>query len=121
MKTEFDTFLEERLVRYCEVDTQSDERSASFPSTAIQLDLSRILAAELTAIGAADVQITDYGTVLATIPATVDGAIPTIGLVAHMDTAPAFNAVGVKPVVHRGYHGGAITFADAPGLILSPD
>lgn len=114
----FDRELEERLVRYAAIDTQSDERSPSAPSTAIQLNLSRLLAAELEAIGASDVRVTDYGAVLATVPATAAG--PTIGLLAHVDTAPQFNATGVKPVVHRGYNGGDITFADAPGLLLSP-
>jgi tripeptide aminopeptidase len=120
MRSEFDPALERRLVRYAAVDTQSDERSTTSPSTAIQLNLSRMLADELTTIGAADVRITDYGVVLATIPATVDAA-PVIGFLAHVDTAPAFPATGVKPVVHRGYNGGAITFADAPGLTLSPE
>ncbi len=121
MKTEFDRELEERLVRYAAVDTQSDENSTTSPSTAIQLNLSRMLAAELTEIGAADVMVTDYGAVLATIPATVTGAAPVIGLLAHVDTAPQYHAVGVKPVVHRGYNGGAISFADAPQLVLSPE
>lgn len=121
MRSAFDRELEDRLVRYAAVDTQSDESSDSAPSTAIQLDLLRLLAAELTDIGADEVRITDYGAVLATLPATVAGPAPTIGLLAHVDTAPAFHATGVKPVVHRGYNGGAITFADAPGLILSPD
>ncbi len=115
----FDRELEERLVRYARVDTQSDEKSATGPSTAIQLDLARMLAEELTAIGASDVRITDYGAVLATVPATAKG--PVIGLLAHMDTAPQFHATGVKPVVHRGYNGGDITFADAPELRLSPE
>lgn len=113
-----DRELEDRLVRYTSIDTQSDERSETAPSTAIQLTLSRLLAEELTAIGAADVRITDYGAVLATVPATAEG--PVIGLLAHVDTAPQFNATGVKPVVHRGYNGGDITFVDAPGLVLSP-
>ncbi len=119
MRTEFDTELETRLVRYAAVDTQSDEKAASSPSTAIQLNLSRMLAAELEGIGATDVRITDYGAVLATVPATVEGK-PVMGFLAHVDTAPQFNATGVKPVVHRGYNGGDITFADAPGLVLSP-
>ena len=116
---EFDRELEQRLVRYAAVDTQSDENAPTSPSTAIQLDLSRMLAAELAEIGAAEVWITDYGAVLATIPATAPG--PVIGLLAHVDTAPAFAAQEVKPVVHRGYNGGAITFADAPDLLLSPE
>lgn len=121
MRSEFDRELEDRLVRYASIDTQSDERAAASPSTAIQLDLSRLLVAELTTIGAAEVRLTDYGAVLATIPGTAPGAAPVIGLLAHVDTAPQFHATGVKPVVHRGYNGGAITFADAPALVLSPE
>lgn len=117
--TQFDSALEARLTRYAAVDTQSDAESPASPSTAIQLDLARILAEELTAIGAADVTITDYGAVLATVPGNTPGA-PKIGLLAHMDTAPAYNATGVKPRVIRGYNGGEITFPDAPGLVLSP-
>ncbi|WP_149140429.1 peptidase T [Gemmobacter caeruleus] len=119
MRSAFDTELETRLIRYAAVDSQSDEDSPTQPSTAIQLDLARMLEAELHEIGAADVRITDYGVVLATIPATATG--PAIGFLAHMDTAPAYHATGVKPVVHRGYNGGDITFADAPGLVLSPE
>lgn len=111
--------LETRLTRYCAIDSQSDEDSASLPSTAIQLDMARLLVGELTAMGAADVRLTDYGTVLATIPATADG--PTIGLLAHVDTAPQFNATGVKPRVIRRYNGGAITYPDNPALTLSPE
>lgn len=118
--TDFDRELEERLVRYAAVDTQSNERAPGAPSTAIQLNLSRMLVAELAEIGAADVQLTDYGVVLATIPATVEGA-PVVGFLAHVDTAPQFHAAGVRPVVHRGYNGGPIAFADAPGLTLSPE
>jgi tripeptide aminopeptidase len=120
VKTEFDTELEQRLMRYAAIDSQSDENSASAPSTAIQLDLLRLLVDELTEIGAADVTLTDYGVVLATIPATTTRKVPTVGFLAHVDTAPQFNATGVKPVVHRGYNGGDITFADAPDLRLSP-
>lgn len=120
MRTEFDRELEERLVRYAAIDTQSDEESSSAPSTSIQLELQQLLAAELTEMGAAEVRLTDYGAVLATIPATVEGA-PVIGLLAHVDTAPQFHAAGVKPVVHRNYNGGTITFIDAPGLSLTPE
>ena len=115
----FDQELEERLVRYAAIDSQSDETSTSSPSSKIQLDMLRLLEAELVEIGAKNVRLTDYGVVLATIPGTVDG--PTIGLLAHVDTAPQFNATGVKPRVIRGYNGGDITFPDAAGLVLSPE
>jgi tripeptide aminopeptidase len=120
MRSEFDDELEQRLVRYCAVDTQSDADSPAQPSTAIQLDLSRMLVAELEEMGARDVTLTDYGVVLATIPGNVEG-VPVMGWCAHVDTAPQYNATGVKPVVHRGYNGGDITFADAPELRLSPE
>ncbi|ETD82532.1 peptidase T [Rhodobacter capsulatus] len=116
--TEFCPRLEERLCRYAAVDTQSDEESPSSPSTAIQLNLARMLAEELTRIGAAEVTVTDYGAVLATVPATAEG--PVIGMLAHMDTAPAYHAASVKPRVIRGYNGGEITYPDAPGLVNSP-
>jgi tripeptide aminopeptidase len=119
--TDFAAELEERLVRYCAIDTQSDETSSTTPSTEIQLSLSRLLVSELREIGAAEVELTDYGVVLATIPATTGAAAPTIGFLAHVDTAPAFNATGVKPRVIRDYNGGPITFPDNPDLVLSPE
>ena len=120
MTQDFDRELEERLIRYAAIDTQADETSATSPSTAIQFDLLRLLVEELTAIGATDVKLTGYGAVLATIPATVSAKVPVIGWLAHVDTAPAYAASGVKPVVHRTYDGGEIRFADAPDLVLSP-
>ena len=115
---DFTAELQDRLVRYCAIDSQSDADSPSSPSTAIQFDMQRVLLAELQAMGAQDAVLTDYGTVLATIPGTVEG--PAVGFLAHVDTAPQFNATGVKPRVIRGYSGGDITFPDAPGLVLSP-
>ena len=111
--------LEARLIRYCATDTQSDPDSPSQPSTAIQLDLARMLADELTEIGAHDVRITEYGAVLATLPGNASG--PVIGFLAHMDTAPQFNATGVKPRVVRAYDGGVIRYPDNPDLVLSPE
>ncbi len=119
MRTEFDRELEARLVRYAGIDTQSDEEGTGSPSTPIQLVLQRLLVEELGEIGAHDVRLTDYGAVLATIPGTAEG--PVIGLLAHVDTAPAFNATGVKPRVIRNYNGGPVTYPDAPGLMMTPE
>ena len=118
MQTKFDAELQDRLVRYTAIDSQSDENSPSSPSTAIQFDMLHLLRDELTEIGAQDVQLTEYGVVLATIPGNVEA--PTVGLVAHVDTAPQFNATGVKPRVIERYNGGDITFPDDPELVLSP-
>lgn len=119
MRTPFDTEVQERLMRYAAIDTQSDETSATQPSTPCQLDLSRLLVTELEEMGARDVRLTDYGVVLATVPGTVAG--PVIGFCAHVDTAPQFNATGVKPRLIKGYNGGDISFPDAPERRLGPD
>ena len=119
MKNRFDKELENRLVRYAAIDSQSNETSSSTPSSAIQLDMLNLLQHELTEIGAQDVQITGDSVVIATIPGTAEG--PTIGFLAHVDTAPQFNATGVKPRVIRRYNGGEITFPDDPKLVLSPE
>lgn len=113
--------IEARFLRYVQIDTQADENSPSVPSTAIQLDLLKLLADELRDMGASDVTIADYGCLFATIPATVDFAVPTIAFMAHVDTAPAFNATGVKPIVHRRYNGEPIILPDDPTQVLSPD
>jgi tripeptide aminopeptidase len=116
--TDFHAELTDRLIRYAAIDSQSNEDAPAQPSTAIQLDILRLLEKELTEIGATEVLLTDYGTVLATIPGTAPG--PTIGLLAHVDTAPQFNATGVKPRLIKGYNGGDISFPDTPNLTLSP-
>jgi tripeptide aminopeptidase len=117
----FDRELEERFLRYVRVDTQSDEASTTTPSTHRQYDLLRPLADELRGMGAQDVALTDYGSVLATIPATVEGPAPTVAFLAHVDTAPAFSGRGVGPIVHRSYAGGEIRLPDGPGAVLSPE
>lgn len=115
---QFAAELEDRLLRYTAIDSQSKAASPSIPSSEIQFDMLNLLVRELTEIGASDVTLTDYGTVLATVPGTVPG--PTIVLLAHVDTTEQFNATGVKPRVVRDYQGGEITFPDNPELILSP-
>lgn len=119
MTADFDSELEQRLVRYCAIDSQSNADSGTSPSTEIQFDMLRLLETELTGIGAQDVRITDYGTLIATVPGNVADA-PTVALLAHVDTAPAYNATGVKPRVHRAWNGGPIQYPDAPDLVLDP-
>jgi tripeptide aminopeptidase len=113
--------LETRFLRYVQIDTQSDESSPTAPSTAKQLDLLRLLEAELNELGAADVRLTDYGCVLATIPATTAARTPTVAFLAHVDTAPQFSGTGVKPLVHRNYDGSPIVLPDDPSQVLSPE
>lgn len=116
--SQFHEELKTRLVRYCAIDSQSDMDRPGAPSTECQHDMLDLMVSELTEMGAQDVTKTPYGTVIATIPGTAPG--PTIGFLAHVDTAPQFNATGVKPRVIEGYNGGVITYPDDPDLVLDP-
>jgi tripeptide aminopeptidase len=101
--------LLDRFQRYVRVDSQSRRNAdGSTPSTPGQLDLSRMLVEELKAIGVEDATLDDNGYVMATLPATVDGEPPVVGLIAHVDTSPDAPGTGVEPIVHRGYAGGPI-------------
>jgi tripeptide aminopeptidase len=113
--------LEERFLRYVKVDTQADESSPTHPSTEIQLDLQRMLLDELTDLGASDVRLTAYGAVIATIPATVEGDIPTVAFLAHVDTSPAYPASNVRPIAHRNYQGGDIVLSEDPPVVILAD
>ncbi len=120
MKSRFEDELLQRLNAYVRIDTQSDASSPTSPSTANQYDLLNLLVGELNEIGVPDARLTDYGAVLATIPATAETDAPTIALLAHVDTAPQYSGTGVKPIVHRNYQGGDIVLPDDPKMVLSP-
>ena len=109
----------DRFLRYVQYDTQSDERSETYPSTAKQLVLLRDLAEELRALGVADAAVDEHGYVMATIPATdARRGVPTIGFIAHVDTSPEMNGAGVKPIVHGAYDGRDLLLPDDPDAVL---
>ena len=120
MEQKFLQELEERFLRYAQIDTQSAENLSETPSTAKQLDLLRLLESELESLKAEDVVLTDYGCVLATVPATVEGGdVPPVAFLAHVDTAPDFSGTSVRPIVHRNYAGGPIALPDDPDQVLT--
>ncbi len=98
--------LLDRFERYVRVGTQARRDRERSPSTPGQLELARMLTAELQAIGLDDVHLDENGYVTATLPGVA--AAPTIGLIAHVDTSPDAPADGVEPIVHHGYDGGVI-------------
>ena len=108
----------ERFLRYVRIDTQSQEDSPTYPSTAKQLDLSRRLVEELGELGLEDVELTEHGYVFATLPGT-EGA-PVIGLIAHVDTTPDTPGGGVQPIVHEDYDGGPIVLPGDPTQVIDP-
>lgn len=85
----------ERFLRYVSFDTQSDEHSTACPSTAKQKKLGAALVEEMLDMGIADARMDDFGYVYGTIPG--DPSLPTIGLIAHMDTTPDASGANVKP------------------------
>src|SRR4029079_19371947 len=110
-----------RFLRYVQINTQSDETSNTFPSTPGQLVLLEMLKEELSDLGAADVQMTKHGYVMASVPAnTRKASVPTVAFLAHVDTAPDCSGKNVKPILHRKYNGGVIKFPDNRGLTLDP-
>lgn len=113
------TTLLDRFLRYVAYDTQSREGATTYPSTPGQLVLLRDLVAELHAIGVADAAIDAHGYVMATIPATsAKPDVPTIGVIAHVDTSPEMSGANVRPIVHRGYDGRDLVLPDDPAVVL---
>ncbi len=108
-----------RLVRYAEIETTSDRHSEDTPSTKTQWELARLLLAEIKALGIADAELDEHCYLFARLPASPgrEGA-PSIGLMAHIDTASDVTGANVKPRVIAGYDGGAIDLG--AGLTLDP-
>ena len=110
--------LLDRFTRYVKIDTQSDPESTSYPSTAKQLDLLRLLRDECSAMGLQNVELDPYGYVTATLPANTSGAIKTIGFIAHVDTSPEVSGANVKPILHKNYQGQDIVLPDRNDIII---
>jgi tripeptide aminopeptidase len=106
----------ERFLRYVRIDTQSDEDSESYPSTAKQLDLLRLLVDELNELGLDDVAIDEHGYVTATLASTVAHETQTIAFFAHVDTAREVSGANVNPQRFR-YKGGEIPLGSSGSTI----
>lgn len=109
-----------RFTSYVKVDTQSDAEKESCPSTAGQLNLARQLVEEMKSIGIQEVTMDENGYVMGTIPSNTDKEVPTIGFLAHIDTATDFTGKNVKPQLHEDYQGGDIMLNEDLHIVLSP-
>ncbi|ARD58002.1 peptidase T [Bacillus safensis] len=110
----------QRFTSYVKVDTQSDAEKESCPSTEGQLNLARQLVEEMKSIGIQEVTMDENGYVMGTIPSNTDKDVPTIGFLAHIDTATDFTGKNVKPQLHENYQGGDITLNEDLHIVLSP-
>ena len=112
--------LEERFIKYVQIDTTADPNSASFPSSMKQKDLAQVLYNELKDLGINDVEMDQWGYIYATIPSTSSNSnLPTICFCSHMDTAPDCSGTDVKPIVHRKYNGDPITLPDDTTQVIT--
>jgi tripeptide aminopeptidase len=116
MKTE----IINRFITYAKVDTQSDESSDTCPSTPGQLTLGHMLVEELKTIGMQEITMDANGYVMATLPTNTDKEIPTIGFLAHIDTATDFTGTNVNPQIIEQYDGQDIVLNEAQRIIMSP-
>ncbi|KAA3613032.1 MAG: peptidase T [Calditrichaeota bacterium] len=119
MKIETGLFLD-RFLSYVKIDTQSDPKSTSYPSTEKQLNLSRKLVGELKDLNLEEVELTKDGYVMATLPSNVAHNVPVVGLIAHVDTAPDVTGENVNPVIHKNYNGKDIVLPKDTSVVISP-
>jgi len=109
----------ERFLRYVRYDTQSDERSSTYPSTEKQLTLLADLVTELREIGLSDAAMDEHGYVMATIPPTTKKRnVAVIGFIAHVDTSPEMSGANVTPIVHTRYDGRDLALPGDPSTVL---
>jgi tripeptide aminopeptidase len=114
--------VEERFIRYVQIDTTADPNSSSFPSSMKQKDLGLVLFNELTAMGLKAVEMDEWGYIFATIPSNSSTEnLPTICFCSHMDTAPDCSGTNVKPIVHRNYTGQPIVLPDDNNQVITTD
>ena len=121
MFTEYNYTCVERLLRYIQIDTQSDPQSHLSPTTEKQKNLSKVLAEELLAMGVADAHVDMYGYVYATIPSNTNKKVPVVCFCSHVDTAPDCSGTNVKPILHENYDGKDIVLPDDQTQVLSSE
>lgn len=107
----------DRFLRYIAIDTQADPDSESQPSAAKELNLSRLLCDELTAMGV-QAELDEYGYVMATIPSNCGKDVPAIGFIAHVDTAPDAPGACTNPQIIENYDGSDIALKGVEGLSM---
>ncbi len=112
--------LEERFIKYAKIDTRSDASSSTIPSTQSQVEFAHLLMKDLKDMGLKEVEYNEKNSfVTATLPANTERAIPTVGFIAHVDTAD-FESENVNPQIVEKYNGGDIVLNEELGFVLSP-
>ena len=111
--------LVERFLKYVVYDTQSDQFSNTVPSTSSQMEFAKVLLEEVKELGIEDVHLSDHGYVYGSIPSNVKKPVPTIGFIAHMDTADTFKGPSKTPRIIENYDGES--FKLESGVVMNPN
>lgn len=111
----------DRFFEFIKFDTQSDEETNLTPSTPGQMTFARHLKTVVEEMGLEDITLDDNGYLMATLPANTDKALPTVGFIAHMDTAPDMSGRHVNARVIPQYDGTTITLNEKLNIQMSPD
>lgn len=109
--------IKDRFLRYVAIDTQSNEESETQPSAEKELDLLRLLKDELCAMGV-KAELDEWGYVMASIPSNIGKSVPSVGFIAHVDTAPDASGADIKPQIISNYDGTDIPLKGVEGLSL---
>lgn len=113
------SFLVEKFLQYVKIDTTSDSKSQSCPSSEIQWNLAKIIVKDLEEIGLVDISLDENGYIMGTLPSNTQKDIPTIGFIAHMDTAPSFNGNDIKPRIIDNYDGNDIILNSDLNILMT--
>jgi tripeptide aminopeptidase len=111
----------DRFLRYAKIDTQSAEDQPVVPSTKKQFDLARMLEKELKDLGVQKVRVSEFAIVYGMVPGNLrdNSKVPTIGLMAHMDTSPAVSGTNVNVIIHKNYQGGDIVLPNDKTQVIT--
>jgi tripeptide aminopeptidase len=111
----------DRFLRYVKIDTQSAEDQTTVPSTRKQLNLANLLAKEMNALGVQGVRVSEFGIVYGMIPGNLadNTKVPTVGLIAHMDTSPEVSGENVNAIIHKNYQGGDIVLPKDSSQVIT--
>lgn len=113
--------MTERFLDFVKFDTQSDELTNMTPSTPGQMEFAKYLKGVVEGMGLEEITLDDNGYLFASLPANVEGDIPVIGFIAHMDTSPDMSGKNVKPRIVKDYNGRDIVLNEEQDIVLSPE
>ena len=110
----------DRFLDYVKINSQSNPETGVTPSTPVQLEFAKYLKEKVEAMGLEEITLDEKGYLMATLPANCDCDVPTIGFIAHLDTAPDMSGENVNPRIVKAYDGRDIVLNQEKQIVLSP-